>query len=173
MLRDSCWYKEPRFERHNSAALPDQAYWATLLNETSGQVQQRLQLLAGANQTRNRIKATIMAYYRAEQQQAPFSKTQATQQAPSSSVGTSYNGGAALMGIGAINIGKATKEQGKARKITCQPVSIEHLLQTPTRRTLCQGLPGGSLQPQQHNSAPQVHSDPTAAWWTDDGQAYI
>ena len=39
------------FERDNSTTLPDQAKIAILLNETTGPLQQHLQLLAGTNQT--------------------------------------------------------------------------------------------------------------------------
>ena len=98
-----------RFERDNNTTLPDQVKVAILLNETAGPLQQHLQLLAGTNQTYIAIRETIMEYYRAT---TAFSKMQAVQQAPSSSIGTSYNGGSAPMDIGAINKGKGYKGKG-------------------------------------------------------------
>lgn len=62
---------------------------AMLLNETSGQLRQHLQLLAGTGRKYNLMKATIMEYFRAT---TALRKMQATQQAPSSSVAATYNG---------------------------------------------------------------------------------
>ena len=102
-----------RFEQDNGTTLPDQVKVAILLNETKGPLQQHLQLLAGTNQTYNAIRETIMDYYRTT---TAISRMQAGQQAPSSSVSTSYNGGAAPMDIGAIKgKGHTGKGYGKGK----------------------------------------------------------
>ena len=100
-----------RFEQDNNTTLPDQVKVAILLNETTGPLQQHLQLLAGTNQTYTAIRETITEYYRAT---TAFNRMQATQ-APSSSVGTSYNGGTAPMDIGALGKGKGYKGKGYGR----------------------------------------------------------
>ena len=81
------------------------------MNKTAGPLQQHLQLLAGTNQTYNAIREAIMEYYRAT---TAFSKMQATQQVPSSSIGTSYNGGSAPMDIGALYKERIQKAKEKA-----------------------------------------------------------
>ena len=58
-------YELTRFEQDNSTTLPDQVKIAILLNETTGPIQQHLQLLAGTNQTYAAIRTTITEYYRA------------------------------------------------------------------------------------------------------------
>ena len=91
--------------------LPDQVKIAVLLNETTGPLQQHLQLLAGTNQTYAAIRTTITEYYRAT---TAFSRMQASQ-APSSAVGTSYSGGTAPMDIGAIGKSKGYKGKGYSK----------------------------------------------------------
>ena len=110
----STWeFELSQFEQDNGTTLPDQVKVAILLNETTGPLQQHLQLLAGTSQTYNATRETIMEYYRAT---TAFSRMQAGQQAPSSSVGTSYNGGAAPMDIGAIKgKGHTGKGYGKGK----------------------------------------------------------
>ena len=100
-----------KFERDNSMTLPDQVKIAVLLNETTGPLQQHLQLLAGTNQTYAAIRTTITEYYRAT---TAFSRMQAAQ-APSSAVGTSYSGGTAPMDIGAIGKSKGYKGKGYSK----------------------------------------------------------
>ena len=91
--------------------MPDQVKIAILLNETTGPLQQHLQLLAGTNQTYAAIRTTITEYYRAT---TAFSRMQASQ-APSSAVGTNYSGGAAPMDIGSIGKSKGHKGKGYNR----------------------------------------------------------
>ena len=104
-------YEVTKFERDNSMTLPDQVKIAVLLNETTGPLQQHLQLLAGTNQTYAAIRTTITEYYRAT---TAFSRMQASQ-APSSAVGTSYSGGTAPMDIGAIGKSKGYKGKGYSK----------------------------------------------------------
>ena len=104
-------YELTRFEQDNSTTLPDQVQIAILLNETTGPLQQHLQLLAGTNQTYAAIRTTITEYYRAT---TAFSRMQASQ-APSSAVGTNYSGGAAPMDIGSIGKSKGHKGKGYNR----------------------------------------------------------
>ena len=92
---------------------------AVLLNETTGPLQQHLQLLSGQNPTYARVKQTIIEYYRST---TAFSKLQqlATQ---SSSVSTNYAGGQAPMDIDANTQRKrkrntTTKEKEKAKEST-------------------------------------------------------
>ena len=85
-----CGFELIKFESDNSKTLPDQVKVAMLLNETTGPLEQHLQLLAGTSQTYTAIRGAIMEYYRAT---TAFSRMQATQ-APSSS-GTSYSKGVA------------------------------------------------------------------------------
>ena len=105
-------YEVTKFERDNSMTLPDQVEVAVLLNETTGPLQQHLQLLAGTNQTYAAIRTTITEHYRAT---TAFSRMQASQ-APSSAVGTSYSGGTAPMDIGGIERAKATKEKDTVKE---------------------------------------------------------
>ena len=104
-------YELTRFEQDNSTTLPDQVKIAILSNETTGPLQQHLQLLAGTNQTYAAIRTTITEYYRAT---TAFSRMQASQ-APSSAVGTNYSGGAAPMDIGSIGKSKGHKGKGYNR----------------------------------------------------------
>ena len=104
-------YEVTKFERDNSMTLPDQVKIAVLLNETTGPLQQHLQLLAGTNQTYAAIRTTITEYYRAT---TAFSRMQASQ-APSSAVGTSYSGGTGPMDIGAIGKSKGYKGKGYSK----------------------------------------------------------
>ena len=53
-----------RFERDNGQQLPDSVKIAVLLNETTGPLQQHLQLLSGSNPTYRQVKDTIIEYYR-------------------------------------------------------------------------------------------------------------
>ena len=99
-----------RFERDNGSTLPDTVKIAVLLNETTGPLQQHLQLLAGTITTYAQIRTTIMEYYR-----ATTAFTKLALQPGSSSVATNYGGGQAPMDIGAINKGKG-KYKGKYNK---------------------------------------------------------
>ena len=83
---------------------------AVLLNETTGLLQQHLQLLVGTITTYAQIRTTIMEYYR-----ATTAFTKSALQPGSSGVATNYGGGQAPMDIGAINKGKG-KHQGKHPK---------------------------------------------------------
>ena len=109
----STWeFELQRFERDNGQQLPDAVKIAVLLNETTGPLQQHLQLLSGQNPNYARVKATITEYYRST---TAFSKLQqlATQ---SSSVSTNYAGGQAPMDIDAVHKGKGKhKEKGKGK----------------------------------------------------------
>ena len=60
-----CEYELTRFEKDNNTTLPDQVKVAILPNETTGPLQEHLQLLAGTNQTYTAIRETITEYYRA------------------------------------------------------------------------------------------------------------
>ena len=104
-------YELTRFERDSSTTLPDQVKIAILLNETTGPLQQHLQLLAGTNQTYAAIRTTITEYYR---ETTAFNRMQASQ-APSSAVGTNYSGGAAPMDIGSKGKSKGHKGTGYNR----------------------------------------------------------
>ena len=86
-----------RFERDNGQ-LPDSVEIAVLLNETTGPLQQCLQLLPSSNPTYRQVKDTIIEYYR--------SNTAFTKLTQSSSVSTNFGGGQAPMDIGAFNKGK-------------------------------------------------------------------
>ena len=101
-----------RFERDNGQQLPDSVKIAVLLNETTGPLQQHLQLLSGSNPTYRQVKDTIIEYYR--------SNTAFTRLAQSSSVATHYGGGQAPMDIGAFHKGKGKnkgyKGKGKGNK---------------------------------------------------------
>ena len=93
-----------KYEQDNNTQLPDQVKIAVLMNETKRPVQQHLHLVAGATPTYTAIRSTIMEYY-------AFTRFQ---QGASSSVSTSFNGGAAPMDIGAIKKGKGKyKSKGK------------------------------------------------------------
>ena len=97
------------YERDKNAQLPDAVKIAVLLNNTTGPLQQHLQLNAGANPTYAEVRATIMEYYRTT---TAFQKLQQTN--PSSAVATHFGGGQAPMDIGAINKGKYKgKSKGK------------------------------------------------------------
>ena len=98
-----------RYERDNNAQLPDAVKIPVLLNNTTGPLQQHLQLNAGANPTYAEVRATIMEYYRTT---TAFQKLQQTN--PSSAVATNFGGRQAPMDIGAINKGKHKgKSKGK------------------------------------------------------------
>ena len=88
-----------RFERDNGQALPDSVKIAVLLNETSGPLQQHLQLLSGQSPNDARVKQTIIEYYRST---TAFSKLQQLR-TQSSSVATNFAGGQAPMDIDAIH----------------------------------------------------------------------
>ena len=94
-----------RFERDNGQQLPDAVKIAVLLNETTGPLQQHLQLLSGSNPSYRQVKDTIIEYYR--------SNTAFTKLTQSSSVSTNFGGGQAPMDIGAFNKGKGKKGKGK------------------------------------------------------------
>ena len=101
-----------RFERDNGQQLPDSVKIAVLLNETTGALQQHLQLLSGQNPTYAQVKATILEYYRSN---TAFTKMQYQQQ--TSSVGTHYAGGQAPMDIDAFfNKGKGKYNKGKGKR---------------------------------------------------------
>ena len=60
----STWeFELQRFERDNGQQLPDAVKIAVLLNETTGPLQQHLQLLSGQNPTYARVKQTIIECY--------------------------------------------------------------------------------------------------------------
>ena len=85
----STWeFELQRFERDNGQTLPDSVKIAVLLNETSGPLQQHLQLLSGQSTNYARVKQTIIEYYRST---TAFSKLQQVR-SQSSSVATSTHG---------------------------------------------------------------------------------
>ena len=102
-----------RFERDNGQQLPDSVKIAVLLNETTGPLQQHLQLLSGSNPTYRQVKDTIIEYYR--------SNTAFTRLAQSSSVATHYGGGQAPMTLEhstkAKGRTKGTKEKEKETRV--------------------------------------------------------
>ena len=103
----STWeFELARYERDNSAQLPDQVKIAVLMNETTGPLQQHLHLNAGTTPTYAEVRATIMEYYRTT---TAFSRLQ---QHLSSAVVTNLGGGPAPMDIGATYKGKG-KGKGK------------------------------------------------------------
>ena len=160
-------YELTRFERDNSTTLPDQVKIAILLNETTGPLQQHLQLLAGTNQTYAAIRTTITEYYRAT---TAFSRMQASQ-APSSAVGTNYSGGSAPMDIGSIgkrkghkgkgyNRGKGYGYKGKAGKGYGKGARGVHKGKYKSKGSAVGGTQGtgkGTGWQQQHHQAQQAH----------------
>ena len=100
-----------KYERDNNAQLPEPVKIAVLLNETTGPLQQHLQLLASSIKRYSQARNIIMEYYRAT---TAFSKMERQQQAQSSAVATSFGGEHAPMDVGAIGKGKG-KHKGKGK----------------------------------------------------------
>ena len=100
-----------RFERDNGQTLPDSVKIAVLLNETSGPLQQHLQLLSGQSPNYARVKQTVIEYYRST---TAFSKLQQLR-SQSSSVTTSFGGGQAPKDIDAIHKGKGKYNSYKGK----------------------------------------------------------
>jgi hypothetical protein len=96
-----------RYERDNNTQLPDAVKIAVLMNETTGALQQHLQLNAGQAPTYNEVRET-MEYYRTT---IAFSRLRAQ---TSSAIGSNYGGGTAPMDISATYKGK-NKGQGKGK----------------------------------------------------------
>ena len=96
-----------KFERDNGSTLPEAVKIAVFLNETTGPLQQHLQLLAGTTPTYAEVRTTIMEYYRS------ITAFNRLQQPASSSVGTNFGGGPAPMDVGGINKGKGKGYKGK------------------------------------------------------------
>ena len=72
-------FQVAKYERDNNTLLPDAVkIAATLLNETKGPLQQRLQLQAGNVTTYTQIRSMVIDYYRAT---ATFTRLQASHQA--------------------------------------------------------------------------------------------
>ena len=108
----STWeFELQRFERDNGQTLPDSVKIAVLLNETSGPLEQHLQLLSGQSPNYARVKQTIIEYYRST---TAFSKLQQLR-SQSSSVATSFGGGQAPMDIDAIHKGKGKYNSYKGK----------------------------------------------------------
>ena len=108
----STWeFELQRFERDNGQTLPDSVQIPVLLNETSGPLQQHLQLLSGQSPNYARVKQTIIEYYRST---TAFSKLQQLR-SQSSSVATSFGGGQAPMDIDAIHKGKGKYNSYKGK----------------------------------------------------------
>ena len=108
----SAWeFELQRFERDNGQTLTDSVKIAVLLNETSGPLQQHLQLLSGQSPNYARVKQTIIEYYRST---TAFSKLQQLR-SQSSSVATSFGGGQAPMDIDAIHKGKGKYSSYKGK----------------------------------------------------------
>ena len=92
------------FERDNTTTLPDQVKEATLLNETTGPLQQHLQLLAGTNKTY-------------KQSRPSWNITKRPQlQAVQHPVGTRNTGGSAPMDIGVVGEKKLQRKRLRKRK---------------------------------------------------------
>ena len=94
-----------KYETQTGQPLPDGVLVATLLNKTTGALQQHLRLNARTLQTYEQIKAVILEYYRARLLVNPLAQTSAS--------ATFQGGGQAPMDIG--NLGKG-KGKGKKRK---------------------------------------------------------
>eukprot|EP00438_Fugacium_kawagutii_P036589 Skav223941 [mRNA] locus=scaffold1465:245275:255192:+ [translate_table: standard] len=101
-------YDVSRYERDNNQQLPGAVKTAILLNETTGALQQHLQLQSGTNPTYAQVKQTIIEYYRTT---TSFARATAAAQA-SSAVGTNYGGGQAAMDIDALRKGKGKYNKG-------------------------------------------------------------
>ena len=108
---------------------------AVLLNETSGPLQQHLQLHSGQSPNYARVKQTIIEYYRLT---TAFSKLQQLR-SQSSSVATSFGGGQAPMDIDAIHKGKGKynnykgkgKGKGTKAKATEDTTATDTIVTTP------------------------------------------
>ena len=94
-----------KYERQTGAELPDGVLVATLLNKTSGALQQHLRLNARTLQTYQQTRDTIVEYFR--------SKLILT-----SANSSSHGGGPAPMDIGFLGKGKGKKGKGKGKKGT-------------------------------------------------------
>ena len=92
-----------KYERQTGAELPDGVLVATLLNKTSGALQQHLRLNARTLQTYQQTRDTIVEYFR--------SKLILT-----SANSSSHGGGPAPMDIGFLGKGKGKKGKGKGKK---------------------------------------------------------
>ena len=92
-----------KYERQTGAELPDGVLVATLLNKTSGALQQQLRLNARTLQTYQQTRDTIVEYFR--------SKLILT-----SANSSSHGGGPAPMDIGFLGKGKGKKGKGKGKK---------------------------------------------------------
>ena len=132
----STWeFELQRFERDNGQTLSDSVKIAVLLNETSGPLQQHLQLLSGQSPNYARVKQTIIEYYRST---TAFSKLQQLR-SQLSSVATSFGGGQAPMDIDAIHKGKgeynSSKEKERTRaKATEDTTATATTVTTPTTK---------------------------------------
>ena len=129
-----------------------------------------------------------MEYYRAT---TACRKMQATQQAPSSSIGTSYNGGVAPMDIGALHKGKGYKGRATAKEKDGYKVKGGKGQGKGSKgysegKTRARGPPDkhryiaakdGNTKATKENervrtaTQQQGAQDPATAWWTDHGQA--
>ena len=102
-------YDVSRYERDNNQQLPGAVKTAILLNETTGALQQHLQLQSGNNPTYAQIKRTIIEYYRTT---TSFARATAAA-AQSSAIGTNFGGGQAAMDIDALRKGKGKYNKGQ------------------------------------------------------------
>ena len=103
----STWeFEVDRHERDNNTQLPDQVKIAVLMDETTGPLQQHLQLNAGQAPTYPMIREIITEYYRTTRAFARL------QQQASSSVSTNHIGGPAPIDISATYKGKGGRGKG-------------------------------------------------------------
>ena len=102
-------YDVSRYERDNNQQLPGAVKTAILLNETTGALQQHLQLQPGNNPTYAQIKQTIIEYYRTTTSIARATAAAAQ----SSAIGTNFGGGQAAMEIDALRKGKGKYNKGQ------------------------------------------------------------
>ena len=95
-----------KYERQSGQALPDGVLVATLLNKTTGALQQHLRLNARALQTYAQVREVILEYHRSRLLMNPVAQTSAN--------ATFQGGTSAPMDIGALK-GKGKKGKGKGK----------------------------------------------------------
>ena len=103
-----------KYDRQTDAELPDGVLVATLLNKTSGALQQHLRLNARTLQTYQQTRDTIVEYFR--------SKLILT-----SANSSSHGGGPAPMDIGFLGKGKGKKGKGKGKERKRKRPTLEFL----------------------------------------------
>ena len=96
-----------KYEKQAGQALPDGVLVATLLNKTTGALQQHLRLNAKTLQTYEQVREVILEYYRSRLLVNPLAQTSAS--------ATFAGGGQAPMDIGYLGKGKGKKGKGKGK----------------------------------------------------------